>query len=201
MGKTTEEKILEAAKTAFIRDGFNGARVRDIAESAGVNLALVNYHFGSKRELFNAVMGRALVTFRDSMLGMVHDETTDLKTKIRECVRNYSQMLEENPQLISFVMHGLSRDEGEFARQFAVQNVFLGSAMQKQLISEGLSEEQSEQFMVTMFTLLAGACLTAPITKIVLSKDDSQMKEFFRKREEALPSLLEIIIEFQKLEK
>ncbi len=198
MGKTTEEKILEAAKDAFIRDGFDGARVRDIAKSAGVNLALVNYHFGSKQALFNAVMSRALIAFRDTMLGMVHDETTGLKTKFRECVSRYSLMMEENPLLLSFVMHGLSRDTGEFARQFAVKDVFLGSAMQKQLIAEGLSEEQSEQFMVTMLSLLAGAYLTAPMAKIVLSKDERRMKEFLRKRMEALPALLEEIVEIRK---
>ncbi len=201
MGKTTEEKILEAAKDAFIRDGFSGARVRDIAESAGVNLALVNYHFGSKQELFNAVMGRALVAFRDNMLGMVHDGTTDLRTKFRQCVGNYADMMEENPLLISFVMHELSRDKGGFAGQFAVKDVFLGSAMQKQLIAAGLSEEQSEQFMVTMFSLLAGAYLTAPITKMVLAKDEGQMKEFFRKRMEELPALLEEIVEIMKRSK
>ncbi len=198
MGKTTEEKILEAAKDAFIREGFSGARVRDIAESAGVNLALVNYHFGSKQELFDAVMGRALVAFRDNMLGMVHDGTTDLGTKFRKCVANYADMMEKNPLLLSFVMHELSRDTGGFAGQFAVKEVFLGSAMQRQLIEAGLSEERSEQFMVTMFSLLAGAYLTAPITKIVLSKDDGQMKEFFRKRTEELPELLEEIVEIQK---
>ena len=201
MGKTTEEKILEAAKDAFIRNGFNGARVRDIAESAGVNLALVNYHFGSKQELFNAVMGRALVTFRDNMLGMVHDGTTDLRTKFRQCVGKYALMLEENPLLLSFVMHELSRDRSGFARQFAVSDVFLGSAMQRQLIAEGLSEEQSEQFMVTMFSLLAGAYMTTPITKIVLAKDDGQMKEFLRRRMEELPALLEEIVEIQKRSK
>ena len=51
-------RILDAAERLFARHGFYGVSVRDITEAAQVDVALVNYHFGSKRELFAAVFQR-----------------------------------------------------------------------------------------------------------------------------------------------
>ncbi len=53
-----KDRILDAAEQLFARHGFYGVSVRDITEAAGVDVALVNYHFGSKRELFTAVFQR-----------------------------------------------------------------------------------------------------------------------------------------------
>ena len=55
---TTKNKILDAAEQLFADKGFNGTSLREITGAAGVNLAAVNYHFGSKKELIKAVMSR-----------------------------------------------------------------------------------------------------------------------------------------------
>ncbi|GAA0816135.1 TetR/AcrR family transcriptional regulator [Colwellia asteriadis] len=55
---STKNKILDAAELLFADKGFNGTSLREITSSAGVNLAAVNYHFGSKKELIKAVMSR-----------------------------------------------------------------------------------------------------------------------------------------------
>ena len=56
----TKEEILNAAEVLFARAGYHAASMRAITESAGVNLALVNYHFGSKEALLEAVIARRL---------------------------------------------------------------------------------------------------------------------------------------------
>ncbi|MFV0289726.1 MAG: TetR family transcriptional regulator, partial [Mangrovibacterium sp.] len=53
---STEEKIMEAARKVFHAKGFAATRTRDIAEEAGINLALLNYYFKSKQKLFAMVM-------------------------------------------------------------------------------------------------------------------------------------------------
>ncbi len=55
---TTKNKILDAAEKLFADKGFNGTSLREITSQAEVNLAAVNYHFGSKKELIKAVMSR-----------------------------------------------------------------------------------------------------------------------------------------------
>ena len=56
--RTTKEKLMDAAEKLFARRGFHGTSLRDITAAAGVDLALVNYHFGSKKQLLAAVIER-----------------------------------------------------------------------------------------------------------------------------------------------
>jgi len=58
----TKEGILDSAEVLFAKQGFHAVTLRDITASAGVNLAAVNYHFGSKEALFDAVSERLLST-------------------------------------------------------------------------------------------------------------------------------------------
>jgi len=70
----TKEKILDAAEAMFMEHGFEATSLRAITAAAGVNLAAVNYHFGSKEELFQAVLTRRL----DPM----NQERVDLLTRL-----------------------------------------------------------------------------------------------------------------------
>ncbi|MDY6783989.1 MAG: TetR/AcrR family transcriptional regulator [Cyanobacteriota bacterium] len=54
----TKEQILNAAEWLFAEQGFAGTSLRGVIREAGVNLAAVHYHFGSKEELFRAVVSR-----------------------------------------------------------------------------------------------------------------------------------------------
>jgi AcrR family transcriptional regulator len=56
----TKERILDAAEALFMEHGFEATSLRAITAAAEVNLAAVNYHFGSKEELFEAVLTRRL---------------------------------------------------------------------------------------------------------------------------------------------
>ena len=58
---STQHKILDAAQTLFAETGFTDTSLRQITSMAEVNLASVNYHFGSKKELIQAVLQRYLV--------------------------------------------------------------------------------------------------------------------------------------------
>jgi AcrR family transcriptional regulator len=56
----TKTRILDAAEAQFMEHGFEATSLRSLTAAAGVNLAAVNYHFGSKEELFQAVLTRRL---------------------------------------------------------------------------------------------------------------------------------------------
>ena len=58
--RTTRAKIVRAASRAFAQHGYEGASIRTIVGQADVNQAAINYHFGSKEELFRAVLQTAL---------------------------------------------------------------------------------------------------------------------------------------------
>lgn len=52
MKKNSKKKILDAALEIFSQKGYKSATVREICKKAGVNIALINYHFSSKRSLY-----------------------------------------------------------------------------------------------------------------------------------------------------
>ena len=52
------ERILDAAEAIFASRGYHGATIRDITDAAGVPLSLARYHFGSKDQLYQQVLGR-----------------------------------------------------------------------------------------------------------------------------------------------
>ena len=59
----TASRILDTAQELFATHGFTETSLRSITSHAGVNLAAVNYHFGSKKELIQAVFARFLDPF------------------------------------------------------------------------------------------------------------------------------------------
>src|SRR4029077_14304085 len=65
-GDTTRLSILDAAERSFTESGFDGVSLRTITERAGVDLALANYHFGTKENLLHEVIARRA--------RIVHDE-------------------------------------------------------------------------------------------------------------------------------
>lgn len=70
----TKERLLDAAEKLFAHKGFHCTSLRLITREAGVNLAAVNYHFGSKEALLTAVLERRLLplnTLRQARLEQV----------------------------------------------------------------------------------------------------------------------------------
>ena len=56
----TKDTILDAAEALFAEQGFEATSLRQLTQRAGVNLAAVNYHFGSKESLVKAVLSRRI---------------------------------------------------------------------------------------------------------------------------------------------
>jgi AcrR family transcriptional regulator len=66
---STKERILSAAEDLFAKSGFAGASLRQVTSAANVNLAAVNYHFGSKENLINELFKRRLDELTATRMG------------------------------------------------------------------------------------------------------------------------------------
>jgi AcrR family transcriptional regulator len=71
--RTTKDKLMDAAEKLFARRGIHGTSLRDITGEAGVDLALVNYHFGNKKLLLAAVIERRGHVLNDERLRRLAD--------------------------------------------------------------------------------------------------------------------------------
>ncbi len=67
-GPDTRERILDAAEALFVEHGFEATSMRLITSRAGVNLASINYHFGSKEALIQDVFRRRLTWLNEERL-------------------------------------------------------------------------------------------------------------------------------------
>lgn len=69
----TKTRILDAAEHQFARDGYHATSLRGITAEAKVNIAAVNYHFGSKESLLEAVIMRRLTPLNETRSGLLDD--------------------------------------------------------------------------------------------------------------------------------
>jgi AcrR family transcriptional regulator len=67
----TKERILDAAERLFAAHGFAGTSLRAVTKEAGVNLAAVHYHFGTKEDLLRAVLSRIVIPVNRERLEML----------------------------------------------------------------------------------------------------------------------------------
>lgn len=105
---TTENKIIMAANKLFTQKGYNATTTRDIAKEAGTNLALINYHFGSKENLYKKVVREKLMILIGAMGPILSDEEISLEEKIESIVGNYTTLLLENEELPIFILSELT---------------------------------------------------------------------------------------------
>jgi AcrR family transcriptional regulator len=105
-----EEKIKAAAKRVFVSKGFSGCTSREIAKEAGTNVALVNYYFRSKDQLFLIIYKSVTEDFLLSMVD-VFSSNISLKEKISQLVDREFEFLSKHPEIPIFVINEMSRNK------------------------------------------------------------------------------------------
>jgi AcrR family transcriptional regulator len=92
----TRTRILDAAEELFMQHGFEGTSMRALTTRAGVNLAAVNYHFGSKDALIEAVFRRRLDPMNAERISALEElERPEPEAIIRAFLRPSLRMIED----------------------------------------------------------------------------------------------------------
>ncbi len=131
---STEKKIKEAARKVFHEKGYGQARTRDIADEAGINLALLNYYFRSKEKLFDIIMEESLIEIFSVIIDIVNDESTSLDRKIDIVVNGYIDSLLVNPNLPLFVLSEIQANPEKLMKKVGVpKSMILNSYFYKQM--------------------------------------------------------------------
>jgi TetR/AcrR family transcriptional regulator len=109
----TEAHIKSSAKRVFIEKGYAATTIRDIAESAGANLALINYYFRSKEKLFEVILEETCASFFASMLELL-DADMPLREKIERLIDSDFEFFSQNPDVPIFVLNALRNSKDHF---------------------------------------------------------------------------------------
>ncbi len=116
----SEQQILVAARKIFVKRGFAGARMQEIANEAGINKGLLHYYFKSKNRLFNAVFDEAVAKIIPKY-NDIFDSNLSLYRKIERFVSEYMDVLTEDPSIPSFVLNEINRDPKAFFERFEAE--------------------------------------------------------------------------------
>lgn len=188
---STEEKIKEAARKVFIHKGFSGARTRDIAEEAGINLALLNYYFRSKENLFGIIMLESLQSFVESIKSVINNHETSIEEKIENIVGNYIAMLSIQPDLPVFIINEIKTNPEGLVEKIKLNETFKSSYLLFQ-IQEGISQGKFVQIhpihiILNILSLTIFPFIAKPLVSKVLSVEDSEFIEFMNQRKKLIP--------------
>lgn len=98
-------RLLQAAKSLFAKQGFDGTSVRQICEEAGANVALVSYHFGGKENMFQALFE---TFFPNRDIKAFLKEHYDPVAGIQFIVREVTYFRIKEPELIRILQQEIS---------------------------------------------------------------------------------------------
>jgi TetR/AcrR family transcriptional regulator len=107
--RNTEQLILDAARQVFIQKGMEGARMQEIADTAGINKALLHYYFRTKEKLFNTIFNQSFGDFF-SRISILMTSDTDLLIKISKFIEAYMDLMLKNPFLPRFIITEINRN-------------------------------------------------------------------------------------------
>ena len=119
----TREAILAAARRHFMQAGYAEVTLRAIADDAGVDAALINYFFGSKRDLFGAAMALP-VNPAESLADLLAEGTHDLGKRILERLLSVWDNPTSRDPLLVLVRSAASEERAaELLREFVEQEL------------------------------------------------------------------------------
>ncbi len=122
-----KDYILDVAERVFSEKGFDGASTRLISGEAGVNMAMLNYYFGSKEGLFLAIFQRKISSFQNILQNLGNDESKSAWEKMEQYIEMYGEKIVNNNcfQRLLYQEMGMNRsnDLSDKLRDMLLKNV------------------------------------------------------------------------------
>lgn len=195
---STEEKIKNAAREVFHRKGFAATRTRDIAEAAGINLALLNYYFRSKEKLFDLIMLETLQGFLKSITMIFNEETTSLEQKLEIMVSSYIDMLTANPDIPLFLLSELRANPEGLASKIGVKEVVMQSYFMKQF-KQGVKSGKIGpilpiHFIMNLMGLIVFPFVASPLLKGIGDLSGKEYVQLMQQRKLLIPQWIKLML-------
>ena len=177
---STEEKIKMAARTVFTRKGYAATRTRDIAEEAGLNLALLNYYFRSKEKLFEIIMLEKVQKLFGVLVPLINDRNTSLEEKAGRMADSYITLLIQNPDLPLFVLSEIRNNPSNFGERLQLPKLLKESHFIEQ-IHKRRPDLDPLQFVMTLLGMIIFPFIARPI---LYGRDPEPQMAFIKLLEE-----------------
>lgn len=185
--KNTEILILDTARLVFVEKGFDGARMQEIADKAGINKALLHYYYRSKEKLFEAIFKESIRKIVPHIFEFMGSSVT-LAEKIEGFIGSYIDLLIDNPHIPSFVLHELYRNPSRIGDALLTSGIdpnLLKIQLAEQMRDENYTEIDPQQLLVNIIALCVFPLVARPILQTVLfDKDPEKYQQFIDSRKQ-----------------
>ncbi|MGN0189106.1 MAG: TetR/AcrR family transcriptional regulator [Candidatus Cryptobacteroides sp.] len=187
MEQNIEQKIIQAARTTFLKNGYNETNMSDIASEVGLTRPAMHYYFRTKERLFQAVLGDIVMEFLPKVKDQIISDKP-LEEKIRAIVDTYMNVLERNPELPVFMVREVNRDFGNLLK-IAFNSDIISTG--REILDAILTEMEAGKFRnvkpvticYTFYGLISAPFLVKPLGEQVFNIDGFR-KEFLQEWKE-----------------
>ena len=183
--ENTEEQILNAAKKVFQTKGMDGARMQEIADSAGINKAMLHYYYRSKQLLFEAVFKNAFSLLAPQLNKILNDESS-IEEKVRNFTSNYISFIIKHPYLPNFIIQELNRNPDfiiKIQENSTLLNIERFKAQVASEVSQGiLKPTKGDQLFINILALNIFPFVAKPLIKAFTKEDEKGFKMLMEQR-------------------
>ncbi len=194
----TEQRILDAARTVFLRRGTAGARMQEIAREARVNQALLHYYFRSKERLSAAVLQQVASRIFPALVQTLGGDLS-LDEKVERLVTIYLDTLSQNLFVPGYLLSEAHHDPDRVRRLLAgaigtdpksVAPMLINN-LERQInerVQKGTMRPiKAQQFIINLISLCVFPFAARPMLSIVFGMDDAAFMRFVEQRKKDLP--------------
>lgn len=164
--KDKREQIIETALHLFAEKGFEGTSIRDIAEKATVNVAMVNYYFGTKEKLFEKIVEYKSANTRGILDEIANDKSLSSIEKIGAIIDSYIERLFTHRIFHRLIHQELILNQREALQCSIVNSLVPNAVIIKNIIETGIKKGDFKKVDVE----LTIATLIGTINQVLLSK-------------------------------
>ena len=173
-----KDQIIDKAIELFGSKGFDNTSVRELCHEAGINIAMINYYFGSKEKLFLAMVERKSVYMKGKMEELLHNQEMDPIEKVRRVVEEYVNRIFSHPAYHRILYREMMLNMRPEMHK-AIRDIFASNTQKfRQIIEEGIKKKvfkkvDPELTMATMIGTINQVMLSGPLCSMLLNKEDS----------------------------
>lgn len=188
---STEEKILEAARRVFLRDGYHGARMEAIAKEAKVNKALLHYYFRSKEKLFDSIFQQIKGGLLPKV-AQIFKADLPLFDKIRLFVESYIDLLLESPYVPLFMMNEVNKDPENFIQKMGIIEKlqsflpYFIAQLQDEIEKGNIKPIHPMHLLMNTMSMCVFPFLAKPMLQRVSGMSDAQYMDMMRERKKII---------------
>lgn len=189
----TEEKILAAAQDVFIQKGMDGARMQEIANTAGINKALLHYYFRSKQKLFEAIFKKVFSKIIPNLMDLVHSDLP-FEEKLGNFIVKYVDLLQRNPFLPTFILKEMNRDPKFLAgiiKNSGVVPADIFAMLEREMDAGNIRRMDPRDIMVNVLGLSIFPVAAGPLLNIMFfDNNKKEYERFIQQRKESVKTFI-----------